>query len=463
MKSHILGIFCVVSAAGCGNGNRTGGNDPPATPLAAGIKITQVALYQGLKTTLMKDGSAGVTREVPVVQGRDAVMRVFVEPDADFAERELKVRLELSSGSPIEVTITPTAASTEGNMASTANLDIPGDRIDGDTGWSVSLREAGNTKVAGSTEGAIFPGEGKHPFEAGDTGESLKVVLVPIKYNADGSGRLPDTGEAQVEKLRAFMFTLYPVRKVDITVGTEFPWSRAVGPDGSGWDQLLNAIVTYRQREGAPQNVYYYGLFAPASSLGAFCGGGCVAGLSPLAQSPTDDYARASIGLGYAGKVQSIEAAGTFVHEVGHAHGRQHAPCGLFGQPSDRNYPHTDAEIGDWGFDLGLKKLVDPAGDSRDMMSYCTPNWISDYTYKALFDRIGIVNGLAAAYQVPPPNAHVRWKSVVVDGAGRVTSEGEPVTLKSPPRGELRTMDHMSGHYYPFDHLPGGILLVPQD
>jgi hypothetical protein len=463
MKTRISGILCVVLAAGCSGGNRTGGNDPPATPLAAGIKITQVALYQGLKTTLMKDGSAGVTREVPVVQGRDAVMRVFVEPDADFEARDLKVRLELASGSPIEVSFTPGAASTEGNLTSTANIDIPGDRIDGDTAWSVSLREEGNTKVSGSTDGAIFPSDGKHPLEAGDTGASLKVVLVPIKYNADGSGRLPDMSEAQVEKLRAFMFTLYPVRKVEITIAPEFPWNRAINPDGSGWDSLLNALVTHRQREGAAKNEYYYGLFSPASSLAAFCGGGCVAGLSPLAQSPNDDFARASIGLGYGGKVQSIEAAGTFVHEVGHAHGRQHAPCGLFGQQSDRNYPHSDAEIGLWGFDLGLKKLVDPAGDSRDMMSYCTPNWISDYTYKALYDRIGIVNGLAAAYEVPPPNASLRWKSVVVDGAGHVTSEGEAITLKSPPRGEMRTMDHMRGHYYPFDHLPGGILLVPQD
>ena len=28
----------------------------------------------------------------------------------------------------------------------------------------------------------------------------------------------------------------------------------------------------------------------------------------------------------------------------------------------------------------------------KDMMGYCTPEWISDYTYNALFNRITSVN-----------------------------------------------------------------------
>ncbi len=437
-----------------------GGGDP-TTPLAAGVRISEIALYQGLKTTLMKDGAANVARQVPVVQGRDSMLRVFLQPDADFTARDVVVRLDLSAGDAIETTVSLASASKEGSLTTTANLDIPGDRLAGDTAWAVSAREvAATVKSTGATDGAIFPADGKQPLEAGDTGASIKVTLIPIKYDADGSGRMPDTSAAQLESLRALMFTLYPVKKVEITVGATFSWNRAVNPDGTGWDQLLNAIVNLRQRDGVPKNEYYYGAFNPASSLASFCGGGCVAGLSPLATSPQDDYARASIGLGYGGKAAGIEAAGTFVHEVGHAHGRQHSPCMIFGQPTDKNYPYPDAAIGDWGYDLGLKKLVDPAGDARDMMSYCSPVWISDYNYKALYDRITIVNG--QAYQIPPANVQLKWKSVVVDGAGRPTGDGELVTLTAPPSGELRTMDHMTGHFYPFDHLPGGIMLVPQ-
>jgi hypothetical protein len=200
-------------------------------------------------------------------------------------------------------------------------------------------------------------------------------------------------------------------------------------------------------------------MFAPAASFATFCQQGCVLGLSPASPNPDDEYARGSIGLGYLGKQAETDI--TFVHEVGHAHGRQHAPCQV--QDADPDYPYDDGTIGDWGYDVAGKTLLDPAGKSRDLMGYCTPIWISDYTYKALFDRITYLNA--------PPQRLVtsaRYRTILIDGNTAVRSD--VVTVRGAG-GEVRNVertlegqtDQVPARWYPFDHLPGGILLVPAD
>jgi hypothetical protein len=73
------------------------------------------------------------------------------------------------------------------------------------------------------------------------------------------------------------------------------------------------------------------------------------------------------------------------VHEIGHQHGRGHAPCGAT-DGLDGKYPYTNAFTGAWGFDYRLLTLESPL-KAHDMMSYCEPWWISDYTYSAIADR----------------------------------------------------------------------------
>jgi hypothetical protein len=45
----------------------------------------------------------------------------------------------------------------------------------------------------------------------------------------------------------------------------------------------------------------------------------------------------------------------------------------------DPGYPYVGAVLGAYGFDLGSERLIDPS--HRDLMSYCRPRWVSDYTY----------------------------------------------------------------------------------
>jgi hypothetical protein len=423
----------------------------------------------------MVDGDA-VEQSLPIVRGRPLLLRVFVAPEAEWQAREVAVRLELTRGGealpPQEIRRVVDEASVEDDIMSTFAFDVAPEDVTEDTEWSVSIWEAApGVTGPGSSGGAKFPAEGAQALDAGDAGPPVQVVLVPVRYNADGSGRLPDTSEAQIEIFHDQMMKLYPIPDVEITVHNPIDWSNELQADGGGWGGLLTNIAFRRQNDGVATNVYYYGVFTPASSFFSFCasgGYGCVLGLSNLAWDASDDWARASIGLGYGGAAAQWSAE-TFAHEVGHAHGRQHAPCQTY--DSDPGFPHSQGKIGVWGYDLFEHVLIDPNGEFRDLMGYCQPNWISDYTYNALFQRVRAVNQMAGAYVLVPSTPPARYRVVTVELDGSLSFTAS-VTLKRAPRGEPRQVTlldaagrpsgEVEAWFYPFDHVAGGTLLIAE-
>ena len=68
----------------------------------------------------------------------------------------------------------------------------------------------------------------------------------------------------------------------------------------------------------------------------------------------------------------------TIAHELGHNMSLDHAPCG---NPAnvDPNFPQRKGRIGVWGYDFATGRLVPP--DRPDVMSYCSPPWVSDYHF----------------------------------------------------------------------------------
>ena len=440
------------AAATTGSGDATssgsGQPDPSLIP-ADGATITAIALYQAVERPLMKNGTA-VSSDIPIIAGRDGMLRIFYSAGGSTLAT---ARITIGDGAPISQPVTLAGSSSQGSLASTINVAIPGARFTTAASYKVELLVPKGT-ARGTNLAATYPAQGSAPLQAKSSGPGLKIVLVPITYAADGSNRVPDTSPAQQQRYREFVYKMYPTPNVTVIVKPGISWSQQVAPSGNGWGQLLNAIVSYRQQQKAASDEYYYGVFNAAPTFGSFCTGGCVAGLSMIA-GPNDAMARAGIGIGFSGDDSASAAA----HEIGHEHGRGHAPCGV-SQGIDPAFPHPNAGIGAWGYDLTSKQLVDPS--HADLMSYCHPEWISDYNYKAIFNRLKLVNN--AAWIDGPAQAFER---LAVDGSGQ-GAWLSPIDV-SAPSGEPTEMvvetangpEKKVGYYYPYTHIPGGLMLVP--
>ena len=94
-------------------------------------------------------------------------------------------------------------------------------------------------------------------------------------------------------------------------------------------------------------------------------------------------------GVAYTPGFSSFSRPGsiTIAHELGHNISLHHAPCGGAGAP-DPSFPSPTGSIGVWGYDFrDGGSLVPPS--RKDLMSYCSPHWISDYSFtKGLLYRL---------------------------------------------------------------------------
>jgi hypothetical protein len=175
---------------------------------------------------------------------------------------------------------------------------------------------------------------------------------------------------------------MYPVGSVDITMHAPLPWNQCIGPDGTGWDAVIQGVIDLRASENPPKDMYYVAAFEPAPTLNGYCSQGCILGIGLVEPAP-NVVDRAAFIVGYGGQ----PPADTLNQELAHSMGRLHAPCGR-PQQVDPSFPYKSGGIGVWGYDILTQTSVDPQSKVHDFMSYCTPVWVSDYTYQALFTRL---------------------------------------------------------------------------
>jgi hypothetical protein len=342
-----------------------------------------------------------------------------------------------------------------------------------DTTYSVRLVDPSTPASNPSTSPARYPADGSATsIGAQSDGPSVTITLVPVRYNADGSGRLPDTGAAQQKIYSDFIAQTYPVAKLDLQVHAPVDYSAAIGATSSSqWSNVLDFVLQLRDSDNAADNNYYYGLFEPAApdasgGFGNYCRSGCILGIAPLTSNANDTSQRGGVGAGYPG----LESATTMAQEIGHSCGLNHAPYPAAGssnapQSPDPNYPYASAFIGQWGYGFLDKKLYDPA-QYRDFMSYAdTKIWVSDYVQGLFFKRFKAVNH--ATFAQLPAKQYERiylWE----DGSSHF---GAPSTFRNPPQGEAHTVDFRDasgqviassqGQYFQLDTKDGGYLLVP--
>jgi Peptidase M66 len=414
---------------------------PEAERLARDIKIQEVSVYQGVKVPIARDMQAVATRNADLVQQREALVRVFVQPAPGFQSRQLSARITLQDQGAAPryfwQTIDVSGPSSEPVSASTFNIELPKDAFNPGTQYAVELRETSRcTALSGTPVGARFPETGLLPVGARATGP-IKVMLVPVRYEADGSGRLPDTSPEQLNLMSRRLYAMYPTTDVMLSVRD------VVGTDRTQLGDMLDQMRELRTSDAPPTDLAYYGLVRQAETFVDYCQGSCTTGIAGFGSM--SGTASAGMGVGF-----PESAASTFVHELGHIYRRPHAPCGGAAAP-DENYPYPNAGLGSWGYDLETRELFDPQ-NHVDFMSYCSPDWISDYNYQQILERIIVVNQ-RATLQVegtapgaplpapPPPGPAQAFRTLRVSKAGRASwglelharlaPPGDPIHLKA--------------------------------
>jgi len=431
----------MVAAVGCGSAEDTGGGSaaapgtsaPAAAPLAQQLTVDEVAVYQAVKAIVVQSGGIVEKTNAPVIANRPAYVRVFVKAigrvrptiEAELIlKRPGKPDLVLKDGGKRAVPVVD-----DEDLGTTMNFPVAAEEITPETSFTMRIAP----KLEGATEVVTFPPDGSAvPLRAKTASQQLKVKFVPVTMDDAGTSLVPDL--ADVSFYRDALYRMYPVADVEITVREPFKWTQAVEPDGEGWDDLLKGIVQLRRADESPQNVYYVGVLTPKRSIDEFCSrGGCVLGIAPQADE-RDVNLRVALVLGY----KNRSSAGTLAQELAHAMGRAHAPCGN-PQAIDPEYPYSSGSIGVWGYDIVGKEWISPGGRYKDFMSYCSPVWVSDYTYQGIYDRMELVQRQAEELAQTPPKT---MQSFEVGKDGALTMGPALDVLPGEHKGEQVTVSY---------------------
>ncbi|MGH7559844.1 MAG: M66 family metalloprotease [Gemmatimonadales bacterium] len=391
---------------------------PPSGNTTLNLTIAGAYLTQAVQRF---DGS------VPLVAGRNAYLRVFVVAN-EFNAVQPSVRARLYQGSSLVQTTVISAAVSgvplapdQGSLSSSWNVLVPaalvqpGLRVLADVDPTFAVPEAS---------------EADNHFPASGTAQPVDVRSLPVftvrfvPVLQQVNGLQGNVTELNKETFLGDTRLMLPVAAYDADIRAPYTTTApAVDSDNENgaWGTILSELSALRSADGSSR--YYYGV-VKASYTSGIAGMGYVGGA-----------ARTAVGWD-----RLPSGSGIMAHELGHNLGRAHAPCGNVGT-SDPNFPHPSGQIGVWG--VNLTALAPKAPNTADLMGYCSPDWVSDYSW------IGMLayreSSPTAAPPAPGPSnegllvwGRITAAGVVLEPAFRVAPRADNVAAGGPHRAELR-------------------------
>lgn len=386
-----LGGVDVVAGATCGN------------PAEVGLSLPVVYLTQAIQRP------AG---DVPLIAGRDALLRVFLTSDEPLAFYEPEVVATFTrDGREVHRAVMErdgdllATEADEAELRNSYNAVVPGVHIRPGLEMTVEADPAGLVPRAAGSQ-VRFPLSGTAALNVIEV-PPMELTVVPVLEAAEPDSSIfawTDNIADDSPEVGLFRYS-FPFSEFTARSHEPYLTSLDLTSDDGQWGLVLEMEALRAIENGTG---YYY---AAAASVNGY-----VRGRARLA-------AWASIG-----KAWDTELA----HEVGHNLDLLHAPCGgALG--TDPDFPYPNGSLGAWGYDFRDGTVVS-AERRRDIMGYCYDRgWLSDYYFEKVIEYRDRVEGdraraLAAAGR-RTSEMLVLWGGVVngqlrLEPAFRVTSSG---------------------------------------
>jgi hypothetical protein len=327
---------------------------------AATVRVNPRELALGADVAYLTQSTQRPEGTVPLVAGREALLRVFLTADRDnfFSSPGVRAVFYLDNEEIYSVLMNRQLQSIlrsvdERGLFQSYNAVIPASAVKPRLEMVLDIDP--DHSIPARVDGRRVPAVGRSAIDVRAV-PPLGLRIIPVRQVL--TGRTASVfGLGEVVK---YMRTIFPIEALDVDTRDMYSTMADLKTE-AGWRQLLLEIKLLRLTDESVR--YYYGAVVPppGSPFGGFAVIGGRWGIGKLTE-------------------------GTFAHELGHNFGLRHAPCGGPSRP-DPNYPYVSGYIGKWGFDARTAELRAPDA-VYDIMSYCGPKWISDYHYeKALSFR----------------------------------------------------------------------------
>ncbi|HEX6405665.1 MAG TPA: hypothetical protein VFZ90_00625 [Gemmatimonadales bacterium] len=346
--------------------------NPPPNDGSVNLCIAKVYVTQSVQ-------DAGGS--VPLVQGRDGYLRVFVVADrANTVAPTVQVRLFNGGGLFSTINIPPSGLSVptavdESSLAYSWDTTLSGTLIQPGLAVEAEVNPAGPTQIPEtSTTDNVYPGTGGPALLNVQFVPPLDVTLVPVRQYNHLLGRVSATNK---DSFLVSTQRMHPIDTFNTVLHAEYLTNTTLtlqaNNSNGAWGTILGEIDALRVTEHSPR--YYFGVARVTYTSG-------VAGVAYVSIPGTTPGSgqRAALGWDYLPSGSVVAA-----HELGHNWGRNHAPCG---GPAgiDPQYPRADGSTGAYGMDVAARTLE--ASTLADIMGYCDPKWISDYTYRGVMNYL---------------------------------------------------------------------------
>ena len=328
---------------------------------------------------------------VPLVADRPALLRVFLTAPTgeSIAFPPVRARFYLGDEEVHTVDLAVPAGTVphrveEGRLDTSANVPIPAGVVQPGLELVVEV-DPDETLGLGPGIARRIPGTGRKAIDA-RTMPPLHLTYLPVVRPSEPSddflGRVRDLTED--DPLFGPARQWLPI--AEFTVDVREPIYTTARTSTA----LMTEIGAIRVVEGGTG--YYMG------------------GLPPYLTDDLNIGGRGTIGGRIS--ISSLDSS-TVAHELGHNMSLRHAPCGGAGGP-DPAYPNSGGTIGAWGFNGADSVLVGP--HYPDLMSYCRPRWIGDFSFSKALDHRLREEGEAAAARAHVARTLLLWGGADSDG-----------------------------------------------